>query len=122
MRGICEPIQNHLLTALPPTDMQRVQRCLTSVALRAGDALYEAGSQIHYVYFPTTAIISLMYVTSNGSSSNVAVVGNEGLIGVSSFMGDDTAPSRVVVQSAGHAYRLPGSVIKQEFMRGGAVQ
>jgi CRP-like cAMP-binding protein len=122
MRGTCEPMQNLLLIGLPANDLQRIRSCLTSVTLRVGDALYEAGSQIHYVYFPTTAIVSLLYMTSNGSSSNVAVVGNEGLIGVSSFMGDDTAPSRAVVQSAGHAYRLSGTIIKQEFMRGGAVQ
>jgi len=122
MLGIREPIQNHLLVALPPADYDRLHRCLTPITLRVGDALYEAGSQINHVYFPTTAIVSLLYVTSNGSSSNVAVVGNEGLIGVASFMGGDTTLSRAVVQSAGHAYRLSAAAIRQEFMRGGAVQ
>ena len=106
MLGIREPIQNHLLTALPAPDYQRIEKFLTPISLRVGDALYEPGSQIHHVYFPTTAIVSLLYVTSNGSSSNVAVVGNEGLIGVAAFMGGDTMLSRAVVQSAGHAYRM----------------
>src|SRR5688572_2275622 len=93
IRGTCETPQNRLLAALPPADLQRVQPYLTPVSLRAGETLYEAGSQIHHVYFPTTAVVSMLYVTSNGSSSDVAVVGNEGLVGVSSFMGGDTMPS-----------------------------
>src|SRR5262252_3813151 len=97
MRGIYEPIQNQLLAALPDADCHRLVPNLTLLTLRVGDALYEAGSQLQYVYFPTTAIVSLLYTTSDGSSSNVAVVGSEGVIGVATFMGGDTAPSRAVV-------------------------
>jgi CRP-like cAMP-binding protein len=121
MRGIDVP-QNRLLASLPPAEFERIKPHLTPVALKVGDALYEAGSTIHYVYFPTTAIASLLYVTSTGSSSDVAVVGNEGLIGVTSVMGGETMPSRAVVQTAGNAYQLSVKVVRQEFMRGGALQ
>lgn len=122
MRGIHQPTHNHLLAALPASDLQRIERYLMPTLLRTGEALYEAGSQIHSVYFPTNAIVSLLYVTSSGSTSDVALVGNEGLIGVSSFMGGETTLSRAVVQSAGHAYQLSGKIVNQEFMRGGALQ
>ena len=117
-----EPIQNYLLAALPDTDLQRIQRYLTSTSLEMEDDLYEAGSRNQCVYFPTTAVVSLLHLTHDGSSSNVAVVGNEGLIGVSSFMGGETTHGRPVVQSAGHAYRLSGQVVQHEFTRCGAVQ
>lgn len=84
--------------------------------------LYESGSQMPYVYFPTTAIISLLYVLENGASAEIAVVGNDGIVGISLFMGGETTPSRAVVQSAGHAYRLSGKLLKNEFERGGAMQ
>ena len=122
MRGIHQPTDNHLLAALPVADRQRVEKYLTPVLLKVGDALYEAGSQVHMVYLPTNAIISLLYVTSNGSTSHVAVVGNEGLIGVAAFMGGETTLSRAVVQTAGHAYQLPGRVVNYEFSRGGMMQ
>ena len=122
MRGLYEPTQNQLLAALPDTDLQRVQKYLTPVMLRAGEAVYEAGSQVNYVYFPTSAVVSLLYVMSNGSSSDVAMVGKEGLIGVSSFMGGETTLSRAVVQCSGHAFQIPGRIVSQEFMRSGAIQ
>ena len=87
-----------------------------------GEVLYESGEQLHHVYFPTTAIISLLYVMENGASAEIAIVGNEGILGISLFMGGETTPSRAVVQSAGFGYRLKASLIKSEFNRAGQVQ
>jgi CRP-like cAMP-binding protein len=120
-RGRAE-FANHLLAALPPADFQRLQPSLQLVSLPLGEALYEPGSQLRHVYFPTTSIVSLLYVMADGASAEIAVVGNEGLIGVSLFMGGETTPSRAVVQSAGHAYQLTGKVLKEEFILGGAMQ
>jgi len=92
------------------------------VPLALGEVLYESGLVLRQVYFPTDSIISLLYVMADGASAEIAVVGNEGLIGVSLFMGGETTPSRAVVQSAGHAYRLTGTLLKEEFIRGGAMQ
>lgn len=116
------PRQNHLLAALPGTDFERLQPHLKPFPLRLGEALYEPGVELRYLYFPTNSIVSLLYVMADGASAEIAVVGNEGVIGVSLFMGGETTPSRAVVQSAGHAYRLPGHVLKEEFTRGGAMQ
>ena len=90
--------------------------------MQLGDALYESGGRMSYVYFPTTAIVSLLSVMENGSSAEIAVVGNEGIVGIALFMGGETMPNRAVVQSAGHAYRLDGQILKQEFNRSGPVQ
>jgi CRP-like cAMP-binding protein len=90
--------------------------------MRLGDVLYESGSELRHVYFPTTAIVSLLYVMLDGASAEIAVVGNEGIIGVALFMGGETMPNRAVVQSAGHAYRLKGQLLKQEFNRSGELQ
>jgi CRP-like cAMP-binding protein len=87
-----------------------------------GEVLYESGSQLSHVYFPTTCIVSLLYVMEDGASAEIAVVGNEGLVGVALFMGGETTPSRALVQSAGYGYRLKGQLLKQEFTRAGAVQ
>jgi CRP-like cAMP-binding protein len=122
MRGTRSPSENHLLAALPPADFQRLLPSLKLVPLPLGEALYESGSQLRHVYFPTTSIVSLLYVMADGASAEIAVVGNEGLIGVSLFMGGETTPSRAVVQSAGHAYQLTGKVLKEEFTLGGAMQ
>ena len=92
------------------------------VKLALGEVLYESGEQLHHVYFPTTAIISLLYVMENGASAEIAIVGNEGILGISLFMGGETTPSRAVVQSAGFGYRLKASLIKSEFNRAGQVQ
>ena len=86
-----------------------------------GEALYESGGQLHHVYFPTTSIVSLLYVMADGASAEIAVVGNEGILGISLFMGGETTPSRAVVQSAGYGYRLRAQLLKQEFDRGGPV-
>lgn len=117
-----DPRQNHLLAALPTTDFERLQSHLKLIPLTLGQALYEPGVGMRYLYFPTNSIVSLLYVMADGASAEIAVVGNEGVVGVSLFMGGETTPSRAVVQSAGHAYRLPGQALKEEFIRGGATQ
>lgn len=116
------PSQNRLLAALPVGDLERVSAKLKVVPLSLGEVLYEAGNRQRAVYFPTTAIVSLLYMLADGAAAEFAVVGNEGIIGVSLFMGGETTTSRAVVQSAGHAYRLPSKLLKEEFTRGGAMQ
>jgi CRP-like cAMP-binding protein len=113
------PSQNHILAALPPADFERLAAHLELVPLPLGEILYEPGSQLQHAYFPTTAIVSLHYVTESGASAETAGVGNEGVVGISLFMGGDTTPSSAVVQTAGHAYRLERRLLKQEFDRGG---
>ena len=116
------PIENHLLAALSPPERERVFAQLELVPMRLGDVLYESGRTPTHVYFPTDCIVALLYLLENGTSAEMAVVGNEGLIGVALFMGGETTPSRAVVQSAGSAFRLSSAALKQEFHRGGAVQ
>ena len=115
------PEQNHLLAVLPAADRERLFPNLELVPLPLGEVLYESGSRLSHVYFPTDSIVSLLYVMEDGASAEIAVVGNEGIVGVSLFMGGETTPSRAVVQSAGHAYRLKAQLLKQEFNRSGAV-
>ena len=117
-----DPRQNHLLAALPADERARLLPHLELVPMLLGDVLYESGSELRHVYFPTTAIVSLLYVMIDGASAEIAVVGNEGIIGVALFMGGETMPNRAVVQSAGHAYRLKGQLLKQEFNRSGEMQ
>jgi len=116
------PRQNHLLAALPAQDFARLSANLELVPMPLGHVLYESGSELRQVYFPTTAIVSLLYVMIDGASAEIAVVGNEGIIGVALFMGGETMPNRAVVQSAGHAYRLRGQLLKEEFNRSGQMQ
>jgi len=116
-----DPRRNHLLAALPLDRWQYWLLHLEHVEMPLGQVIYEPGSTLSHVYFPTTAIISLLYVMQNGESAEIAVVGNEGVVGVSLFMGGDSTPSRAVVQSAGGAFRLTAQLIKQEFSRGGPV-
>jgi len=113
------PHQNHLLDALPAADYGRLAPHLELVPMRLGDVLYESGAKLRYVYFPTTCIVSLLYVMEDGASAEIAIVGNEGILGISLFMGGDTTPSRAVVQSAGHAFRLKAELLKDEFGRFG---
>jgi CRP-like cAMP-binding protein len=113
------PNQNHLLAALPIEEFERLAPHLQLVAMPLGEVLYESGGPLRHVYFPTTSIVSLLYVMQNGASAEIAVVGNEGLLGVSLFMGGETTPSRAVVQSSGHGYRLEGQLLKDEFNRAG---
>jgi CRP-like cAMP-binding protein len=116
------PRQNHLLNALPAVEFARLEPHLKLVPMPLGTVLYESGIVLNHLYFPSTSIVSLLYVLADGASAEIAVVGNEGVIGVSLFMGGETTPSRAVVQSAGHAYRLPGQLLKEEFNRAGAMQ
>jgi hypothetical protein len=116
------PSQNHLLAALAASERARLFPQLELVPMPLGKVLYESGSELDHVYFPTDCIVSLLYVMTDGSSAEIAVVGNEGLVGVALFMGGETTPSRAVVQSAGFAYRLEGTSMKQEFNRAGEMQ
>jgi CRP-like cAMP-binding protein len=112
---------NRLLAALPPAEWARWQSELEPVELPLGKVLYESGSTMSHVYFPTTAIVSLLYVLEDGASAEIAVVGREGLVGISLFMGGESTPSRAVVQSAGKGFRMRASVVKEEFDRSSAV-
>lgn len=117
-----DPKQNHLLGAIPDTEWDRFAPQLDAVTLALGDVIYESGSDQAYVYFPTDSIVSLLYVMEDGSSAEIAIVGNEGLVGISLFMGGGTTPSRAVVQSAGSAFRMKARFIRDEFVLAGAVQ
>ena len=117
-----QPNQNHLLAALPAAELERLAAHLELVQMRLGDMLYEPGGQLQYAYFPTTSIVSLHYVMESGASAEAAGVGNEGMIGISLFMGGNTTPSSAVVQTAGYGYRLKRQVLKQEFDQAGLFQ
>lgn len=122
MTVVANPKQNHLLDALLKAEYDRLTPDLEHVELKLGQVMYESGGLLKYVYFPTTSIISLLYVMENGGSAEIAVVGNEGVLGISLFMGGETTSSRAVIQSAGFAYRLKSQILKDEFNRGGPVQ
>lgn len=113
--------QNHLLAAIPELEFNRMSPHLELVPLRLGDVLYESGGKLPYAYFPTTAIISLHYLLENGGSSEIAGVGNEGVLGVTLLMGGDTTPSRAVVQTGGFGYRIKAHLLIEEFQRAGSV-
>ncbi len=114
-------MQNHLLAALPHAERQRWLPHLESIDMPLGQALYESGGTLSHVYFPTSAIVSLLYVMESGASAEIAVVGNEGIVGVSLFMGGNSTSSRAVVQSAGQGFRLKAQMMKDEFNRAGPV-
>ena len=122
MSDFHDPRQNHLLAALPAEENARIFPHLELVPMPLGETVYEPGISMHNVYFPTTCIVSLLYVMEDGASAEIAVVGNEGIVGVSLFMGGETTTSRAVVQSAGHAYRLKGQLLKDAFFRAGPMQ
>ena len=113
------PNENHLLAALPTAEFERLSPHLELVPMLLGEFLYESGGRLQHVYFPTTAIVSLHYVMENGASAEVAGVGNEGILGISLFMGGDTTPNSAVVQTAGYGYRLKAQLMMQEFNRAG---
>jgi CRP-like cAMP-binding protein len=121
MNTAIDPRQNHLLAALPDAEWQRWEPQLEMIELPLGKVLYESGASMSYLYFPTDAIVSLLYVLENGASAEIAVVGFEGVVGVSIFMGGGSTPSRAVVQSAGRGYRLRADAVKTEFDRAGPV-
>jgi CRP-like cAMP-binding protein len=116
------PNQNHLLAALPTAEFERLVAHLELVPMALGDVLYEPGGQMRHAYFPTTSIVSLHYVMESGASAEAAGVGNEGIVGISLFMGGGTTSSSAVVQIAGHAYRLDPRLLKEEFNRAGLMQ
>jgi len=122
MLGSHDAQQNRLLAALSPTERERIFPHLQLAEMPLGKVLYEPGDVLRYVYFPTDSIVSLLYVLADGASAEISVVGNEGLIGIAQFMGGRTTPSRAIVQSAGHAYRLAGQLLKDEFRRNGPMQ
>jgi CRP-like cAMP-binding protein len=121
MPQLPDPSQNRLLANLPLAELGRWLPRLERVDMPLGQVLSESGRTLSHVYFPTSAIVSLLYVMENGSSAEIAVVGNEGLVGISLFMGGDSTPSRAVVQSAGAGYRLKAALMKAEFDRAGPV-
>ncbi|HEV3239960.1 MAG TPA: Crp/Fnr family transcriptional regulator [Casimicrobiaceae bacterium] len=116
------PRQNNLLAALPKADYERLLPNLEFVGMPLGEVLHTTGGALPYIYFPTTCIVSLVYVMANGASAEIAVTGYEGLLGVSLFLGGHTTSNQAVVQSGGHAYRVAEQVIKKEFDQGGPLQ
>ena len=122
MSGTRDYAENHLLAALLPAERERIFPHLELVPMPLGKVLYESGDVLRHVYFPADCIVSLLYVLENGASAEISVVGNDGLIGIALFMGGETTPSRAIVQSAGHAYRLIGPRLKEEFHRNGQLQ
>ena len=117
-----DPRNNHLLNALPQDTWNHLEPHLERVEMPLGRVLYESGANLDHVYFPTTSIVSLLYVMEDGHSAEIGIVGKEGLVGIALFMGGETTPSRAVVQSAGIAYRLPGRQLKGEFSKAGPMQ
>ena len=112
-------IQNRLLSGIQDAELERLLPNLEVVTLKLGEVLYESGERMDYVYFPTTAIISLLYIMENGATAEIGVVGNDGLVGIAIFMGGDTTPNRAVVQSAGRTLKIRSENMKEEFTRGG---
>jgi len=115
------PTQNHLLAALPAEIFERISPHLELIPMPLGEVLYESGGQLQHVYFPTTAIVSLHYIMEDGASAEIAGVGNEGVLGISLFMGGNTTPSRAIVQTAGYGYRLKGQLMVEEFNCAGSM-
>ena len=117
-----EPVENRLLARLPLEEYEHLLPHLEPVSFALGEVIYESGGQQCYIYFPTTAIISLLYMMENGSSAEMGVAGNDGLVGIALFMGGNTVPNRAVVQSAGDALRMKTKALQDEFARGGTFQ
>jgi CRP-like cAMP-binding protein len=113
---------NRLLASLPVEDYQRLLPNLKPVTFALGDVIYESQGQMEYVYFPTSSHVSLLYTMIDGSTAEVGLVGNEGVVGIALFMGGDTTPNRAIVQGTGDAFRMPARVMLEEFRRGGAFQ
>jgi CRP-like cAMP-binding protein len=117
-----DPHLNHLLAALPAAEFNHLKDNLEPVRLALGEVIYESGEQLEYIYFPTTAIISLLYIMENGSTAEIGMAGNDGLVGIALYMGGSTTPNRAVVQSAGNAFRLRSKALKSEFGLGETFQ
>jgi CRP-like cAMP-binding protein len=116
------PLGNHLLAALPAGDLARLSPQMEFVALALGETLYKPGSPLRHVYFPVSGVVSLLIVTEDGGSAEIAVIGNDGCVGIALLLGGHTTLDRAVVQIAGHAYRLPAEDVRREFKRGAAAQ
>ncbi len=121
MTDLNDPHHNHLLNCLPEEEYQRLLPHLELVNIPLAEVIYESGDELRYVYFPTTCIVSLLYVMENGASAEIAVIGNDGIVGVALFMGGGSMPNRAVVQSAGYAYRMRGHLLMKEFNLFGAM-
>lgn len=115
------PVENHLLAALPREDYARVQRHLEPITFALGDLVYDAGGHLDYLYFPTTAVVSLLYTMEDGSTAEMGLTGNDGVVGIALLLGGDTTPNRAVVQIAGGALRMPARLLQAEFTQRGAV-
>ena len=118
----CGPIQNRLLSTLPKEEYERLQPNLQPVTLSLGGVIYEPGAELGYVYFPTTCVISFLYTMENGSTAEMGLAGNDGVVGVAVFLGGKTTSNRAIVQVAGDAFRMKANVVREEFARGGALQ
>lgn len=117
-----KPVGNRLLAALPAADYERLRSRLNPVSFSLGEVVYEFGAHLDYVFFPTDSIVSLLYTMENGSSAEMGLTGNDGLVGIALFMGGGTMPNRAVVQSAGSALRINAKTLQDEFSRGGKFQ
>jgi len=121
-KNLNDTLKNHLLAALPAAEFVKIQSKLEPVSFKLGDVLYESGDRMDFAYFPTTAIISMLYIMENGATAEIGVVGNDGLIGNALFMGGDTTTSRAIIQSAGDSFKMKANDLKTEFALGGAFQ
>jgi CRP-like cAMP-binding protein len=119
---LVDPRENRLLAGLPHEEFERLQPSLQQTAFSLGDVLYEFGGRLNYVYFPTTAIVSLLYTMENGATAEMGLTGNDGVVGIALFMGGETMPNRAVIQSAGNAVRMKVKVLQEEFAMGGQFQ
>ena len=117
-----DALKNYLISSLPKDEFERVLSKLEPVPFELGSVLYESGDRMDHVYFPTTAIVSLLYVMENGSTAEIGVVGNDGIVGIALFMGGDTTPNRAIVQSSGNAFKMKAKDLKAEFELGGMFQ
>ena len=116
------PVENHLLAALPSDEYERLFLTQEGVSLSLGQVIYESGESLEYVYFPTSSVVSLLYTMEDGSTAEMGLVGNDGIVGVALFLGGDTTPNRAVVQIAGRALRMKSKALQSEFSRGGPFQ
>ena len=117
-----DTLNNHLLAALPADELANIKSKLKPVSLELGESLYESGDKMDYAYFPTTAIISMLYIMENGATAEIGIIGNDGLLGVTLFMGGDSTTSRAIIQSAGDAFKMKAKDLKEEFSKSGVFQ
>lgn len=117
-----DALRNYLLAAIPAAEFTRIESKLEAISFKLGEVIYESGDKMDYVYFPTTAIVSMLYVMENGATAEIGVIGNDGIVGASLFMGGDSTTSRAIIQSAGNGYRMKAKDLKSEFALGGAFQ